>query len=270
MGIDEMINYPRISVVTPSLNQGEFLEQTILSVLEQDYNNLEYIIIDGGSKDNSVEIIRKYEKYLAYWISEKDNGQAEAIDKGFRHSTGEVLAWLNSDDQYCPGALNVVGQYFDQNPEVDLLYGDYYLLRRNGTYKLKKKIDFDYMVALYCYLMIPQPSAFWRSTLYNDVGGLDITLSYSMDYDLFLRMARHGCVKHLKLPLSVFRLHTQSKSVANSDRFAEENYRIQKKHIPETFLSTPYFHFKKNLLLLKTVLLFLFQRGVIVYKKEKV
>ncbi len=265
-----MTRYPKITVVTPSLNQGEFLEQTILSVLEQNYKNLEYIVIDGGSQDSSVEIIKKYEKYLAYWITEKDNGQAEAIAKGFRHATGEILAWLNSDDQYCPDALQTVGQYFCQNPEVDLLYGDYYLLYPDGKHKLKKKIDFDYAIALYCYLMIPQPSAFWRRTIYDAVGGMDISLSYAMDYDLFLRIACLGRVEHFKHPLSVFRLHSQSKSVAHSDRFAEENSLVQKKHLPESLLRSPFFYLKRYFLLLKTVILFFCQRGMIVYKKEQV
>ena len=119
-----MKNFPKISIVTPSYNQAEFLERTILSVLNQDYPNLEYIIIDGGSTDGSVEIIKKYEKYLAYWVSEKDKGQSDAINKGFQKSTGDILAWLNSDDTYLSGTLFKVVKAFQENPNADLIFGN--------------------------------------------------------------------------------------------------------------------------------------------------
>lgn len=114
---------PKISIVTPSFNQGKYLEKTILSVLEQDYPNLEYIIIDGGSTDNSVEIIKKYEKHLAYWVSEPDRGQSHAINKGFGHATGEILGWLNSDDYYAPGAPQAIAEAFLANPDVGAIVG---------------------------------------------------------------------------------------------------------------------------------------------------
>lgn len=117
-------SWPRISIVTPSYNQAEFLERTIFSVLNQNYPKLEYIIIDGGSTDGSVEIIKKYDKYLTFWVSEKDNGQADAIRKGFARATGEILAWINSDDTYLPGTFLKVAKAFIKNPKVDLIFGN--------------------------------------------------------------------------------------------------------------------------------------------------
>jgi glycosyltransferase involved in cell wall biosynthesis len=264
-----MASLPRITIVTPSMNQGDFLEQTILSVLSQNYPNLEYIIIDGGSNDNSIEIINKYQRYLAYWISQKDAGQADAIAKGFAHATGDILAWLNSDDEYMPGTLDKIGGYFSQNPQTDLVYGDYFLLFPDGLRKLKKKIDFDFSIALYAYNMITQPSAFWRRKIYDTSGGLDISLHYAMDYDLFLRMAKVGLIKHLREPLSVYRLHAKSKTVANAHRFSDENLIVRAKHIPEPALRSRRFRLKQRLFLMKAVWLFLWQRGVIAIKKEK-
>lgn len=125
-------SWPKISIVTPSYNQAEFLERTILSVLNQNYPNLEYIIIDGGSTDGSVEIIKKFEKYLAYWVSEKDNGQTNAINKGFKISSGEILAWLNADDTYLRHTISRVVNYFQKYPQIDLIYGNAHLINKNG------------------------------------------------------------------------------------------------------------------------------------------
>ena len=125
--------WPRISIVTPSFNQGRFLERTILSVLNQNYPNLEYIVMDGGSTDESVEIIKKYENYLAYWISEKDNGQSDAIKKGFQKSTGEILAWLNSDDIYLSGALRGVAGFFRDGKGTEVVYGNRYIIDEPTT-----------------------------------------------------------------------------------------------------------------------------------------
>ena len=129
-------NWPKISIITPSYNQGEFLERTILSVIEQNYPNLEYIIIDGGSTDGSVDIIQKYADKLAYWISEKDNGQTHAINKGFKKATGEIVAWLNSDDELCEGALMAVASVFMEHDEADFVFGNQYSIDSNGKIKI--------------------------------------------------------------------------------------------------------------------------------------
>ncbi len=130
-------NLPRVSIITPSYNQGRFLEASILSVLEQDYPNLEYIIVDGGSKDESVEIIKKYQDRFAWWVSEKDKGHADALNKGFSHATGEILAWLNSDDIYFPGAVSDAVSVLMEQPNVGMVYGDADLIddsaRRQGS-----------------------------------------------------------------------------------------------------------------------------------------
>ena len=124
-------HWPRISIVTPSYNQAEFLEKTILSILNQNYPNLEYIIIDGVSTDGSVEIIKKYERYLAYWISERDNGQADAINKGFKIATGDFIAWQNSDDVYLPGSFFKVIEKFEKYPNPDIVFGNVYLINES-------------------------------------------------------------------------------------------------------------------------------------------
>ena len=165
---------PKMSIVTPSYNQAEFLEKTILSILNQNCPNLEYIIIDGGSTDGSVEIIKKYEKYLAYWISEKDNGQAHAIKKGFEKSTGQILAWLNSDDTYLPGALFKIARVFQNNPDADLVFGNIYhidsLDRRIGELGFTK---FNFSTLIYGGGNLHQTGAFWTRGIYDKIGGIN-------------------------------------------------------------------------------------------------
>ena len=176
--------YTKISIITPSYNQGQFFEETIQSVLGQNYPNLEYIIIDGGSTDNSIEIIQKYEKYLAYWESTKDRGQSHAINKGLSKATGEILAWLNSDDKYEAGTFNFIANYFYQNKDVDLLYGDVNIINKEGEI-IKKKHEVDFDKAVGCSigfgLIIPQQSSFWRRKIYDTLGGVKEDFYYNMD-----------------------------------------------------------------------------------------
>lgn len=204
---------PRISVVTPSFNQGAFLEDAIKSVMDQGYPNLEYIVMDGGSTDGSVEIIQRHAPHLAYWGSEPDDGQAAAIREGFERSTGEILCWLNSDDMFMPGALLRVGRHFRNHPDARWIYGDSVVVGPSGEPRdLLVSIDFDYDILLYYIDYIAQPASFWRRELYAEAGGLDVSFRCGMDADLWLRMGRLAPAKHLPVPLAIVRDHPEMKS----------------------------------------------------------
>jgi glycosyltransferase involved in cell wall biosynthesis len=207
-------NWPRISVVTPSYNQGRYLEQTILSVLNQNYPNLEYTIMDGGSGDNSLETIRKYQKYLTHWESNPDSGQSAALVDGFRRSSGDILAYLNSDDVYVPGALKRVGEYFKRNDSTQFIYGDCLMIDPgNATIRRLYPIDFDKDIFLFDNHIIQQQAAFWRRDLYRKVGELNSELCFCMDYDLFARFMAVGTVfVRLDQVLAAFRWHPESKT----------------------------------------------------------
>ena len=188
-------NYPKISVVTPSFNQARYLEETIQSVLSQNYPNLEYIIIDGGSTDGSVEIIKKYENNLAYWISEPDHGMYYAVQKGFERCTGEIMAWINSDDKYFPGALSIVAEIFTGFPEVYWLTGNPSFFDERGRtifvnqFRQYSKFDFYSQEIIW----IPQESTFWRKSLWERSGSkLDLQMKYAADSELWLRFFRYA------------------------------------------------------------------------------
>src|SRR5436190_1293824 len=171
-------NSPKISIVTPSFNQAEFLEETMLSVLDQDYPNLEYIVIDGGSTDGSVEIIKKYADRLAYWVSESDQGQSEAINKGFARATGDVLAWLNSDDAYYPGSVAYIANHFQNNPADDLIYGVHNDVNERGEV-IRKGMWFPFAAQVFQVgFAICQPTSFWRRKVWDTCGPLDTSLHY--------------------------------------------------------------------------------------------
>lgn len=216
--------FPKITVVTPSYNQGQFLEQTIKSVIEQNYPNLEYIIMDGGSTDNSVAIIKQYEKHLTYWQSHPDGGQSAAINAGFQRATGEILCWLNSDDQFMPGALEKVGQYFAVHPDCQWLVGaaEYNNLthRVRGIYRArfisKLEIAEFWLWGNDSGTVIPQPSVFWRKELWYISGGYVRTdLPNSMDYELWLRFLTR-CEPALSEDIfAKMLLHDDCKSVKN-------------------------------------------------------
>jgi len=208
------MNYPKISIVTPSHNQAPFIERTILSVINQEYPNLEYIIIDGGSRDGSVEIIKKYEMYLDYWVSENDSGQSEALNKGFTKATGEIFAYLNSDDIYLPGTLNLISELFEKNNEVDLLYGHTKLLDSNDDkIGLCVALPFKLKEHLNGVFSIPQQSSFWKRDVFEKVGGFNVENHTCMDGEFFAYAAANNfSFKMVNKIFAGFRIHPSSKT----------------------------------------------------------
>ncbi len=218
---------PLVTIVTPSYNQARFLETTIRSVLEQDYPHIEYFVIDGGSKDGTVDILRRYEDRLAGWVSEPDRGQTDAINKGFSRARGEILAWLNSDDTYEPGAIRQAVAYLCDHPEVGLVYGDTQFIdekgRVIGRFPARQT---DYRRLRRGYVHIPQQAAFFRTALWNKVGPLDPTFYFAMDYDLWVRLAAQAPVVYYPRLWANFRLHGDAKTVAADDRCWPEMLRV--------------------------------------------
>jgi glycosyltransferase involved in cell wall biosynthesis len=211
---------PLISVVTPSYNQGRYIEDTIQSVLNQEYPNIEYIVVDGGSTDNTIEILKKYEDKLK-WISEKDEGQTDAISKGFNMAKGDILGWLNSDDAYLPDAVNAVVKHFHDCPGTGMVYGKSHLTDETGNIISNYPTEpFDYK-RLARFNFIAQPSVFFRKETYMAAGGVDRNLHYIMDYDLWLRIAKKYRIDFLPHFISNFRLHAGSKTI--SDKHALES-----------------------------------------------
>ena len=215
-----------VSIITPSFNQARYLEATIQSVLSQDYAPIEYILIDGASTDGSVEIIRKYEDQLAYWVSEKDSGQAEAINKGLLRSKGEIVAWLNSDDYYLPTTISGVVKVFEENPDVVMVYGDMLAVDEQGqTINLLKYKQLS-LEDLLCFQIIGQPSVFFRRAALDQAGLLDTTLHFLLDQHLWIRIARQGKLLHVPQTLSAARYHAEAKNRAKAAEFGREAFRI--------------------------------------------
>lgn len=218
---------PRISVVTPSYNQGKFLEQTIRSVLLQGYPDLEYIVIDGGSADGSVETLRRYQPLLSYWVSEKDGGQANAINKGLGRASGEIFAYINSDDFYLPGALHAVAEHFRRNPNCTWVCGDMVFVDGGGRTMSSPQtiIPRSAGQGLSRRYFAQQQAMFWRREALG--GGFEEHWRYCFDFELFIRLllAGHEC-EHLPLRLAAMRLHPDSKTVGEARRFEDEVFRL--------------------------------------------
>lgn len=210
--------FPKITMVTPSFQQVAYLRQCIESVLSQNYKNLEYTIYDGGSADGSVEIIQEFADQLDGWVSRKDKGQSEAVARGFASATGEILGWLNSDDILLPNALTVVGNHFANHPECQFLSGHGDFVNEDGTTVVyRHRISAFTADELLCYYdnnYLPQPSVFFRKSLYEAVGGLNTSLHFSLDIDLFLRMAKVSQLQIVDQILSQLRLQPSSKTVS--------------------------------------------------------
>jgi glycosyltransferase involved in cell wall biosynthesis len=218
---------PLVSIITPSYNQARFLESTIQSVLGQDYPRLEYIIVDGGSTDGSVEIIKKYENRLAWWVSEKDQGQTDAINKGFARARGDILAWINSDDKYKPGAVAAAVGILQEKPELGLIYGNANYINEAGKVIGQfPAAQTDYRRLRQGYVHIPQQAAFFRAALWRQIGPLDPSFYFAMDYDLWLRIASRSQVKFVPQTWADFRIHGGGKTILADDRCWPEMLRI--------------------------------------------
>lgn len=216
---------PLVSIVTPSYNQAAYLEQTLTSVLEQDYPRLEYLVVDGDSTDGSVEIIRKYADKLAFWVSEKDSGQAEAINKGLSRAKGELVAWLNSDDYYLPGAISAAVKAFQENPDVVLVYGNMLAVDENGNTINALKYNQLSLEDLLCFQIIGQPAVFFRRAALEKAGNLDASYHFLLDHHLWLRIALQGKILHVDETWAAARYHAEAKNRARAAEFGREAFR---------------------------------------------
>ena len=224
-------NKPLVSIVTPSYNQARYLQATMDSVLGQSYPNIEYIVIDGGSTDESPAMIAARGDQLAYWVSEPDKGQTSAINKGFAQADGEILAWLNSDDTYEPEAVAEAVAYLLSHPEVGLVYGEANFIDEHGKVIGRfPAAQTDHSRLRGGYVHIPQQSAFWRADLWRQVGPLDESLYFAMDYDLWLKLSEVSKVQYLPGRIwANFRLHGDSKTIAEDNRCWTEMVQIHKR-----------------------------------------
>ena len=220
------MSLPRVTIITPSYNQADFLEQTIQSVLAQEGIELEYIIVDGGSTDGSVEIIRRYAGRLAWWVSEKDSGQADAINKGFARASGEFVAWLNSDDLFQPGAIAAAVEVFRSHPEAGLVYGD--VLSINGAGQPINLMKFKPYTLddLMAFRIISQPGILMRRSVLAKAGQLDVRFHYMLDHQLWLRMVQAAGMVYLPRRQAAARFHAGAKNLAQAPKFGEETLKV--------------------------------------------
>jgi glycosyltransferase involved in cell wall biosynthesis len=206
------MRYPKISIVTPSFNHGKFIEYTVRSVVHQRYPALEYIVMDGGSTDETMSILDVYKAYFAHVTSERDEGQADAVARGFERSTGDIMAYLNSDDMLAPGTLEFVAHFFADHPNVDAIYSHrlavdennrviwYWMLPKHNSYLMRR------------WDLIPQETCFWRRSLFERAGNVDKSFQFAMDYDLFVRYMAEGQFKRVNRFLAAFRQHSAAKT----------------------------------------------------------
>jgi glycosyltransferase involved in cell wall biosynthesis len=224
-----MTAYPQVSIVTPSFNQVNFLERTLLSVLNQDYPLVEYWVVDGGSTDGSVKLIDKYSKRLAGWMSEKDLGQADGINKGLALVNGDIVAWLNSDDMYLPETISRAVEAFAHHPEASFVYSDVDSIDANDKIFHRMRYGAWGLAELMQFNIIGQPAVFMRRQALEQAGWLDLSYHYLLDHHLWLRLAAVSQPYHLKgTPLAQARFHKDAKNVASAANFGPEAFRIAK------------------------------------------
>lgn len=225
------MSLPKISVVTPTFNQGKYIEATLRSVHEQGYPNLEHIVIDGGSTDGTVDVIRRFDDQIAFWSSEPDDGQTDALIKGFSKATGDIFCWLNSDDLFVPTTLMEVAAFFDSHDEARFVYGDSQWVDVDGHFiKPKREHRWNEFVWLNDHNFIPQPSTFWRAEIYREVGGLDISFDLAMDADLWIRFAKVTAPIHVPRLWSSMRFYAEQKNTRMRKQSLEEMGRIRARY----------------------------------------
>lgn len=217
---------PLVSIITPSYNQAEFLEDTIKSVLAQDYPEIEYLIVDGGSTDGSVDIIKQYSSDLAWWVSEPDEGQASAINKGMAKAKGKIVAWLNSDDLYLPGAVSEAVEVFQSNQQIGLVFGNAVTIDADGR-PIRELVFPDWgFEDLIGFRIICQPAVFMKGDLFEQVAGLDLNLHFMLDHHLWVRIASLAPIKHVPSMWAAARHHEAAKNVSQAADFGRETLEV--------------------------------------------
>ena len=234
-------NCPLVTVVTPSFNQGRYIGDTLDSVLSQDYPNLEYWVIDGGSSDETQDVLKSYGHRLN-WVSERDQGQADAVNKGFRKAKGEIFGWLNSDDTYWPGTIRKVVQFFQANPDISMVYGEAYNVDAQGKIIERSPTEeFDYQrLAETCFIC--QPTVFLRRQVFEEVGPLDVTLHYCLDYEYWMRVGKRFRVGYMPELLATSRLHGSAKTFAKRRELHQEIISTIQRHYSLVPLRTIYLY----------------------------
>lgn len=220
----------KVSIITPSYNQGKYIEETIKSVMNQDYPDIEHIVVDGGSTDETGDVLKKYPHLK--WISEPDEGQSDALNKGFKMASGDIVGWLNSDDTYVPDIIGGVAKEFEKDHELDMLYGDCNKIGEKGevTYTYHSPPFNLKRLIIGCNSYIPQPSAFFRRRIFDQIGYLDKNLHFVMDQDLFIKIGMDGKVKKINRVISNFRKHDSAKTDKYVLKMKKESYELGKKY----------------------------------------
>jgi glycosyltransferase involved in cell wall biosynthesis len=228
-----MKDFPLISIVTPSLNQASFIGEALQSVERQSYTNWEHLVMDGMSTDGTIDLLRdmaserKQQKLL--WVSERDSGQSEALNKGFRRVKGDIIGWLNSDDRYRVGCFEHIVRAFEENPSVDIVYGDYLIVDESGNpFQIRREIEFSKFILLYHrVLYIPTAATFFRRRIFDENNWLEANLQYAMDLEFFIRLSARGYrFKHIPQLLADFRIQPHSKTCSSPDRQRLEHQQV--------------------------------------------